>query len=95
MRWLPDHLGWVEVSVGEQPALTVANTGEHIPAEAVGTLFEPFRRMGPDRVGHAGGAGLGLSIVRSVVTAHSGTIRAEGRPDGGLAISIDLSAKVH
>ena len=86
--------GWVEVSVGEQPALTVANTGEHIPAEAVGTLFEPFRRLGADRVGHAGGAGLGLSIVRSVVTAHSGTIRAEARPEGGLAISIDLPAKV-
>jgi signal transduction histidine kinase len=85
--------GWVEVSVGEQPALTVANTGEHIPAEAVDTLFEAFRRLGADRVGHAGGVGLGLSIVRSVVTAHSGTIRAEGRPDGGLAISIDLPAR--
>jgi signal transduction histidine kinase len=85
----------VEVSAGKQPTLTVANTGEHIPAEAVGTLFEPFRRLGADRVGHAGGVGLGLSIVRSVVTAHSGTIRAEARPDGGLAISIDLPAKVY
>jgi signal transduction histidine kinase len=87
--------GWVEASVAQQPALTVANTGEHIPAEAVGTLFEPFRRLGADRVSHAGGVGLGLSIVRSVVTAHSGTIRAEARPGGGLAISIDLQARVY
>jgi signal transduction histidine kinase len=84
--------GWVEVSAGEQPALKVAKTGEHIPAEAVGTPFEPFRRLGADRVSHASGVGLGLSIVRSGVTAHSGTIRAEARPDGGLAISIDLPA---
>ena len=87
--------GWVEVSVGEQPALTVTNTGQHIPAEAVGNLFEPFRRLGADRVSRTGGVGLGLSIVRSVVTAHSGTIRAEARPEGGLAISIDLPAKVY
>jgi signal transduction histidine kinase len=88
--------GWVEVSVKEgQPALTVANTGEHIPAEAVGTLFDPFRRLGADRVSHVGGVGLGLSIVRSVVTAHSGTIRAEARPEGGLSITIDLPAKVY
>jgi signal transduction histidine kinase len=85
--------GWVEVVVAGEPALTVRNTGESVPAEAVPALFEPFRRLGTDRTDHGGGAGLGLSIVRSVTTAHAGTIHARPRPEGGLIIEIDLPGK--
>jgi signal transduction histidine kinase len=82
--------GWVEVTVAATPAITVSNSGPHVPAEAVSMLFEPFRRLGAERVNHAGGVGLGLSIVRSIVTAHHGTISAQARPEGGLTIAIDL-----
>jgi len=82
--------GWVEVVVGTEPALTVRNTGQDVPAEAVTSLFEPFRRLTADRTSHGGGAGLGLSIVRSVTTAHGGTIRARPRAGGGLIVEIDL-----
>jgi signal transduction histidine kinase len=84
--------GWVEVEVTGQPgaALTVSNTGQCVPAEQVPALFEPFRRLGADRTGHGGGAGLGLSIVRSVTAAHGGTVRARPRPGGGLIVAIDL-----
>ena len=85
--------GWVEVTVGAQPAITVSNSGQHVPAEEVPALFEPFRRLGADRVRHAGGVGLGLSIVRSIVTAHQGVIAARARPEGGLTIAIDLPAR--
>jgi signal transduction histidine kinase len=70
--------GWVDVVVAGEPgpALTVHNTGPAIPAEAVSSLFEPFRRLTADRTNHSGGAGLGLSIVRSITTAHGGTVRA-------------------
>ena len=84
--------GWAEVTVGAQPAITVSNSGRHIPAEEVPGLFEPFRRLGTDRISHAGGVGLGLSIVRSIATAHQGTIHARARPEGGLTIAIDLPA---
>jgi signal transduction histidine kinase len=53
-------------------------------------LLEPFRRLTTDRAGHGGGAGLGLSIVRSITTAHGGTVRARPRPEGGLIVQIDL-----
>jgi signal transduction histidine kinase len=84
--------GWVEVEVTSQPgaALTVSNTGQRVPAEQVPGLFEPFRRLTADRTGHGAGAGLGLSIVRSITAAHSGTIRARPRPGGGLIVEIDL-----
>jgi signal transduction histidine kinase len=84
--------GWAEIEVASQPAtgLTVSNTGQYVPAEQVTALFEPFRRLGTDRTGHGGGAGLGLSIVRSITAAHGGTVRARPRPGGGLIVEIDL-----
>jgi signal transduction histidine kinase len=89
--------GWVEVEVTAEtepgPALVVRNTGQRIPAQAVSSLFEPFRRLAADRTNHAGGAGLGLSIARSITAAHGGSIRARPRSEGGLIVEIELPAK--
>ena len=83
--------GWVEVEVADQPtAVTVSNTGQCVPAEQVPALFEPFRRLTTDRTDHGGGAGLGLSIVRSITAAHGGTVQARPRRGGGLIVEIDL-----
>jgi signal transduction histidine kinase len=85
--------GWVEVVVASEPALTVRNTGQSVAAEAVSSLFEPFRRLTADRTSHNSGVGLGLSIVRSVTTAHGGTIQARPRAEGGLIVEIELPAQ--
>jgi signal transduction histidine kinase len=88
--------GWVEVEVtagpGQEPQIRVRNTGPHVPAESVPSLFEPFKRLGADRIrtGSRGGVGLGLAIVRSIVLAHQGTIVARPRPGGGLEIEVTL-----
>jgi len=85
--------GRVEVDTGRAGPLSVvrvANTGPPIPAAQVDTLFEPFRRLEPDRTGSARGAGLGLSIVRSVATAHGGHTTANALPDGGLEVTVAL-----
>ena len=82
--------GWVEVVVAGEPAITVTNTGQSVPAEAVSSLFEPFRRLNGDRTNHGGGSGLGLSIVRSITTAHDGTVEAKPRAGGGLIVAISL-----
>jgi signal transduction histidine kinase len=84
--------GWaeVEIAAADQPALTVRNTGKPIPAQDVTPLFEPFRRLGADRTSNNGGVGLGLSIVRSIVAAHDGTVRARPRPEGGLTVEIEF-----
>ena len=91
--------GWLEVTTGGA-TLTVRNGGPPIPPEQVAGLFEPFRRLAPDRVdagpGPSGpesgkrGHGLGLSIVQAVATAHRGTVRAEALGGGGLAVTVDL-----
>ncbi|MGD0704044.1 MAG: HAMP domain-containing sensor histidine kinase [Trebonia sp.] len=90
--------GWIETEVrpgrdGHGGTLVVRNTGGPVPAEAVPVLFEPFRRLGTDRVAGKGGVGLGLAIVRSIVTAHQANLRAVPRPVGGLEITIELPAK--
>jgi signal transduction histidine kinase len=89
--------GWVEVVVPgepvEGPAITVSNTGQNVPAEAVPTLLEPFRRLGADRVRGRGGVGLGLAIVRSIVAAHQGTLQVRSRPAGGLIVEIELPGR--
>jgi signal transduction histidine kinase len=85
--------GWVEVDTGRAGPLAVirvANGGPPIPPDQVATLFEPFRRLNPDRTGSHRGAGLGLSIVRSVATAHGGTATAKALPEGGLEVRVEL-----
>jgi signal transduction histidine kinase len=82
--------GTLEVIVADTPALTVRNSGPHVPAETVPALFEPFRRLTAERTHHRDGAGLGLSIVRSIVTAHHGTVAAQPGPAGGLQVTITL-----
>jgi K+-sensing histidine kinase KdpD len=69
--------------------LEIANSGPFIPDDTVPSLFEPFRRM-QDRTGVRDGIGLGLSIARSVVTAHSATVTARSQPAGGLDISVEI-----
>jgi len=69
--------------------ITVTNSGPLVPESAVTSLFEPFTRL-EGRVSNSRGAGLGLSIVTSVVNAHHGHLDAEALPDGGMKISARL-----
>jgi signal transduction histidine kinase len=85
--------GWVSVTteaVAGHAVLVVENTGPAVPAYEVDNLFEPFRRLRSDRTGSDKGVGLGLSIVRSVVRAHGGTVTAAPREEGGLALRVVL-----
>lgn len=85
-----DANGWVRVTVRAGGVLTVANSGPRVPPDGVGGLFEPFRRGSGDRLDHGGGVGLGLTIARSVVAAHHGTISARANTEGGLTIDVAL-----
>jgi signal transduction histidine kinase len=82
--------GTVVVTLGTESTLRVSNTGPVVPAEAIGVIFEPFRRMSGDRLSQGGGSGLGLTIARSITRAHGGTIRAVANLAGGLTVDVDL-----
>lgn len=84
--------GGVTVNLVSDGTLTIANTGPAVPAEQVPALFEPFRRLGGERLDHGGGVGLGLTIARSIVAAHAGSIDARANPGGGLIVEVRLPA---
>jgi two-component system, OmpR family, sensor histidine kinase VanS len=84
---------WVTTSArDETAALTVENTGPRLAAGVVATLAEPFQR-GTERIraDHAG-VGLGLAIVKSITQAHDGALSLARRPEGGLRVTVELSA---
>ncbi|MCW6010479.1 HAMP domain-containing histidine kinase [Micromonospora sp. CPCC 205371] len=88
--------GWVRVACRTQPEgrveLTVSNSGPVVPRYEIPGLFEPFRRYGSERTSQDRGAGLGLSIVRSVARAHGGDVTADPREGGGLTVRVTLPA---
>jgi len=88
---VPD--GWVSVEVRTTPSkitLSIVNSGPIVPTAEIPRLFEPFRRAHADRIDSRQGAGLGLSIVRSIATAHRGQVRAMARTGGGLIVQLIL-----
>ena len=85
--------------VGGTAYLSVENTGPPVPAYDIPSLFEPFRRLpnaerlvDATRTSNSRGAGLGLSIVRSVAQAHGGEVQATPREGGGLTMEVRLPA---
>jgi signal transduction histidine kinase len=94
--------GWVRVRTEtgtDGVSILVENTGPIVPAYEVPGLFEPFRRLAAtERLASATrgpavrGAGLGLSIVRSIANAHQGELRAEPRDGGGLVVRLRIVA---
>jgi signal transduction histidine kinase len=85
--------GRVEISTattGGQAMLAIGNSGAVIPPGEVDRLFQPFQRLGTERVGHAGGHGLGLAIVRAIAAVHGATLTANARPEGGLDIQVSF-----
>ncbi|MFZ0042316.1 MAG: HAMP domain-containing sensor histidine kinase [Solirubrobacteraceae bacterium] len=87
----PNGHVWVEVcSQAGRTRLTVSNTGPQVPADQVGRLLQPFQRLEPERVGHNGGLGLGLSIVAAIADAHGATLQIATRPEGGLDVAVNF-----
>ena len=81
--------GWVRVELRAGPdefTLSIENTGAPIPPELLPRIFDRFVR-GPDA---REGSGLGLSITKTIVEAHGGTVACVHRAEGGARFAIHL-----
>ncbi len=78
-------------ATGGEAAICVSDDGPGIPPADRDRIFERFVRLDEARSRAAGGTGLGLSVVRSIVEAHRGRITVGGDPDlGGAVITVVL-----
>jgi len=68
---------------GELAVISVEDSGPGIPAEERGRIFEKFFRGSSAVAGPAGGAGLGLALVRFTVQAHGGSVSVESEAGKG------------
>lgn len=75
---------------GTHLRVEVADTGPGIPPEAQQRIYEMFERVEPSDGPRAGGVGLGLYIVRNLVTLMGGTIALESAPGCGSRFSVAL-----
>lgn len=98
IRYNTPECGWVRVTVAhdvDAVLFTVENTGPPVSVAEAASLFEPFRQLSTkyeahSRRGGSRGAGLGLSIVRTVVAVHGGEVRVDPRPSGGLVVTVRI-----
>ncbi len=68
--------------------ISIINCGEGIPDEALPKIFDRFYRVESSRNRNTGGVGLGLSVVKAIVTWHNAEIYAESKPNGVTEFSI-------
>ena len=106
LRWVLDQLldnavkftpagGRVEAGAersGDRLRFWVSDTGPGIAETRVPELFEPFHQLDGSTTRRRGGTGLGLALVKMIVTAHQGTVAVESRPGAGSRFLVDLPA---
>lgn len=85
--------GSIEIALRKQDEMAlirVEDSGPGLPPEYAKRAFEPFTRGDASRSRQFGGSGLGLSVVRAIAEAHSGTATYHTSSHGGAVFEIAL-----
>ncbi len=86
-------VGGIEVllrDAGESVELTVRDTGVGIPASELPHVFERFHRVEGQRGRTHEGSGIGLALVRELVTLHDGSVRVDSEVGHGTTFKVAL-----
>lgn len=71
--------------------LCISDSGPGVPDEALPLLFDPFYRVESSRSRDTGGAGLGLTIVKTCIEACGGTVSCRNRKPAGFEVVVNLT----
>ena len=86
----PGHIELSATEDAERVWIAVTDNGCGIPADDIPHVFDRFYRADSSRGTKKGGSGLGLSIVKSIVEEHGGSITVDSLVDAGSAFTITL-----
>ena len=89
LRYVNSTDGKVEINVEDVKdgiKVSIADNGAGLPDAEIERIFDRFWRSDKSRARAAGGAGLGMAIVKQLVEGQGGTVGAENAPGGGLRI---------
>jgi signal transduction histidine kinase len=75
---------------GDRARLWVEDQGPGIPHDQRQRVWEPYVRLNRETESATGGSGIGLSVVRELVTLHGGRTRAESAPSGGARVVVEF-----
>jgi signal transduction histidine kinase len=85
--------GAIQIEVIDAPAegiVNVKDNGIGIPSDELPLVFERFYRTDKSRNRKLGGAGIGLAIVKSIVSAHGGDVSAKSLPERGSHFTVRI-----
>ena len=86
----------ISINVWPEPGMakiSVSDTGPGIPPHDLKKVFDDFYRVDSDLTRTTGGTGIGLALVKKLVTLMGGTVWAENNEGPGCTITLSLPAK--
>jgi signal transduction histidine kinase len=92
IKYTPEG-GSVRITVKDTPkngVIIVKDTGIGIPKDELPLIFERFYRTDKSRSRRTGGAGIGLTIAKSVVEAHGGSVTVESGTEQGSEFTVEI-----
>lgn len=89
-RWIKLSAQSINRDAGPSVGITISDHGMGIPADEQAHIFEPFYRGAEARAAQIHGNGLGLSLVKTIIAAHNGTITVKSAPNAGSTFLIAL-----
>jgi PAS domain S-box-containing protein len=87
------HGGVIDITItqqGAQACVAVRDQGIGIPEAAIGQLFQRFYRVGGAPMQHISGMGIGLYVVKEIVSLHGGTVAVESVEGVGSTFTVCL-----
>jgi signal transduction histidine kinase/DNA-binding response OmpR family regulator len=75
---------------GEYVRISVQDTGKGIPQDQLTKIFDRFYQIDGSATREQEGSGIGLSLVKELVSLHRGTLHVESRPGEGASFTVHL-----
>lgn len=85
----------IESANEDELRIKISDKGKGIPPEDLEHIFDRFYRVDKTHSRRLGGAGLGLSLVKTIISKHDGTIEAASELDRGTTFTITLPYRHH